>query len=77
MSNYTLREYIKSGFIKAVGHMADYWIILNSAGWFEKGVLLEDDLSEIKQVIDAQYPVEEIIESEEEVEQTPLDEAES
>ena len=39
--------------------MADYQIILNSAGWMEKGVLTEDDLMEIQAAIDAQYTVEE------------------
>lgn len=51
---FNLREFIKSGFIKAVGSMADYQIILNAAGWFEKGVLLEDDLVEIQNAIDIQ-----------------------
>ncbi len=57
---FNLREFIKSGFIKAVGKMADYQIILNAAGWLEKGVLAEDDLAEIQAVIDKQYSVEEL-----------------
>ena len=32
--------------------MADYQIILNAAGWFEKGVLTESDLAEIQTAID-------------------------
>ena len=32
--------------------MADYQIILNAAGWFEKGVLTEADLSDIQAAID-------------------------
>lgn len=56
---FNLREFVKSGFIKAVGKMADYQIILNAAGWFEKGVLTEDDLAEIQTVIDSQYVTEE------------------
>ena len=51
---FSLRNYIKSGLVKAVGRMADYQIILNSVGWFEKGVLTEDDLADIQAVIDAQ-----------------------
>lgn len=53
---FSLREFIKKGLLDAVGKMADYQIILNAAGWFEKGVLLEEDLSEIQAAIDAQYP---------------------
>lgn len=50
---FNLREFIKSGFIDAVGKMADYQVVLNAAGWFEKGVLLESDLSDIQAAIDA------------------------
>lgn len=48
---FNLREFIKSGFLKAVGQMADYQIILNAAGWHEKGVLTEEDLAEIQNAI--------------------------
>ena len=56
---FTLKSYIKRGLIAAVGKMADYQIILNSAGWMEKGVLDETDLMDIQTAIDAQYVVEE------------------
>ena len=49
---FNLGSFIKSGFIAAVGRMADYQIILNAAGWYEKGVLTESDLSEIQAAID-------------------------
>ncbi len=54
---FSLREFIKSGLILAVGKMADYQIILNAAGWHEKGVLEEIDLAEIQSVINEQYIV--------------------
>lgn len=50
---FSLREFVKSGFLKAVGKMADYQIILNATGWLENGVLTEDDLAEIQAAIDA------------------------
>ncbi len=50
--SFSMREYIKKGFIDAIGKMGDYQIILNSAGYFEKGVLLEEDLAEIKALIE-------------------------
>ena len=59
---FSLKEFIKQGFIKAVGEMADYKIILNAAGWYEKGVFNDDDLTEIQMAIDAQYVVEEPLE---------------
>ena len=42
---------------EAVGQMADYQVILNAAGWLEKGVLTEADLEEIQTAIDNQYIV--------------------
>ncbi len=48
---FNLRNFIKSGLIKAAGSMADYQIILNAAGWLEKGVLTEGDLAEIEAAI--------------------------
>lgn len=60
---FSLKEFVKSGLLKAVGKMADYQIILNAAGWLEKGVLNEDDLAEIDKAISAQYPAETIEET--------------
>lgn len=56
---FSLKNFVKSGLLKAVGKMADYQIILNSAGWLEKGVLDEADLAEIQMAIEAQYVTEE------------------
>ena len=53
MSTFNLREYIKQGFLDAVGRLADYQIILNSSQWMDKGVLEEPDLAEIQEAIDA------------------------
>lgn len=55
---FSLKGFIKKGLIGAVGSMADYQIILNAAGWHEKGVLDETDLAEIQTAIDLQYPEE-------------------
>ena len=49
---FNLASFIKNGLLSAVGKMADYQIILNAAGWFEKGVLTESDLSDIQTAID-------------------------
>ena len=45
---FSLKEFIKKGLLDAVGKMADYQVILNAAGWLEKGVLDESDLEEIQ-----------------------------
>ena len=49
---FNLGNFIKNEFVAAVGKMADYQVILNAAGWFEKGVLSEADLAEIQSAID-------------------------
>ena len=49
---FSLSTSIKNGFIAAVGRMADYQIILNAAGWYDKGVLTDADLAEIQGAID-------------------------
>ena len=54
---FSWKEFVKGGLLKAVGKMADYQIILNAAGWLEKGVLIEADLEEIQAAIDGQYIV--------------------
>lgn len=60
---FSLKEFVKSGLLKAVGKMADYQVILNAAGWLEKGVLTEDDLAEIDTTISSQYPTETVEET--------------
>ena len=61
---FNLKDFVKSGLLKAVGKMADYQVILNAAGWLEKGVLDETDLAEIDTAISAQYSTETISEME-------------
>lgn len=57
---YNFRNYIKTGLLDAVGKMEDYQVILNSAGWLEKGVLQEEDLEELQMQIEKKNtPVEE------------------
>ena len=50
MFNY--REFLMKGFKNAVGKMADYQVIFNANGFYEKGVLTEDDLAELQKMID-------------------------
>ena len=57
---FSLKEFIKRGLINAIGKMPDYYIIMNATGWYEKGVLTEDDLAEINEKLTP--VVEEIVE---------------
>ncbi len=49
---FCLKDFIKTGLLKAVGFLEDYQIILNAAGWYEKGVLEESDLAEIQLAVE-------------------------
>ncbi len=48
---FSMRNFVKDGFLRAVGKMADYQIILNAAAWHEKGVLTIEDLEEIQNAV--------------------------
>lgn len=56
---FNLREFVKKGFLDAVGKMPNYQIVLNATGWYEKGLLTEEDLAEIDSAV---YPTEEVVE---------------
>ena len=61
MFNY--REFLMKGFRNAVGKQADYQVIFNANGYYEKGVLTEEDLAELQRMIDEKNkPAEEITE---------------
>ena len=55
---FSLRNFVKTGLLQAVGQMANYQVILNAAGWLEKGVLTKTDLAEINTAIAAKSPTE-------------------
>ena len=57
---FSLNTFIKKGLLDAVGKMADYQVILNAAGWYEKGVLTENDLAIVHSAIESknQLPAE-------------------
>ena len=54
---FSLRNFIKKGLLDAVGKLADYQVILNATGWYEKNVLTMEDLAEINEAIEAQSVV--------------------
>lgn len=59
---FSLHDFILKGLKDAVGKMADHQVILNAAGWHEKGVLHEADLAEINTLIDAKNAAKEAAE---------------
>lgn len=65
---FSLRNFLMQGFRNAIGKMADYQIILNATGWYDKGVLLLEDLEELQRLIDEKNTPEPIPEQEENTE---------
>ena len=52
---FNLKEYIKNGFILAIGNEPDYKIIIASGDWLKNGVFVESDLADIQAEIDKQH----------------------
>lgn len=57
---FNLREFILTGLKDAIGKMADYQVILNATGWYEKGVLQENDLAELQKLIEEESNIVEV-----------------
>lgn len=54
---FSLREFVKDGFLQAIGNKPNYEIKLKSAEWLAKGVLTEEDLAEIEAEIESKNTV--------------------
>ena len=77
---FDLRNYILKILKGSIGKEPDYKIRENALKWLERSVLVQADLEEIDQLIDAQYTVEETIQDvaeevlQEETEENPTEE---
>ena len=49
---FDYRRFLMTGFCDAVGKQPDYMVIQNANGYYEKGVLTEEDLAELQSLID-------------------------
>ena len=54
---FSLREFVKDGFLQAIGNKPNYEIKLKSAEWLAKGVLTEEDLAEIETAMESKNTV--------------------
>ncbi len=55
---FDYREFLMRGFKNAIGKMADYQVIFSASGYYEKGVLTEEDLAVIQELINAKNAIE-------------------
>lgn len=53
MASSFLHNFVMNALKSAIGSMPDFWVLNNSLGWLEKGVLTEADLAELQALIDA------------------------
>lgn len=66
---FSIKKFVKKTLMDAIGHQPDFWVEANALGWYEKGVLGEDDLAEIEGAIEAKNTVPEEETEEEQVEE--------
>ena len=66
---FTLKGFVKKTLMDAIDHQPDFWVEANALGWYEKGVLGEEDLAEIEEAIEAKNTVPEEGTEEEQVEE--------
>lgn len=71
--SFSLHDFLMNGFRAAIGQMPNYKVYINTVGWFEKGVLTEEDLAEVQELIDRKNALVEKPEMIEEIEE-PLEE---
>lgn len=45
---FSLKKFIYNGLLSAIGRLEDYQVMLNAAGWHDKGVLSQEDLVAIE-----------------------------
>jgi len=65
--SFDIRAFIMQGLIAAIGVQSDYWVILEAARWYDKGVLKDGDLQLITEKIEQKniVPVSEPVVNEE------------
>jgi hypothetical protein len=73
---FNLHDWVLRGLKDAVRHgQSDYWVILTATSYYEKGILVQEDLAEIQALIDAKNapaPEPEPVEEPEVIEEEPL-----
>lgn len=71
---FSYHDFLMKGLLDAVNKQSNYWVMLNAAAYYEKGILTDADLEEIETLIESTQTVEE--QAIEEL-QTELDDADA
>ena len=56
---FDFRTFVKKGLLDAVNKQSNYWVMLNAAAYYEKGILSDADMTEIQELINSTMTAEE------------------
>lgn len=56
---FDFHAFVKKGLLDAVNKQSNYWVMLNAAAYYEKGILTDEDMTEIQELIDSTQTMEE------------------
>lgn len=58
---FDFHNFVKRGLMAAVNKQSNYWVMLNAAAYYEKGILTDADLEEIETLIESTQTVEDAV----------------
>lgn len=56
---FEFHTFVKRGLMNAINKQSNYWIMLNAAAYYEKGILTDADMVEIETLINSNLTAEE------------------
>ena len=56
---FDFHTFVKRGLMNAINKQSNYWIMLNAAAYYEKGILTDADMVEIETLINSNLTAEE------------------
>lgn len=56
---FDFHTFVKLGLMSAVNKQSNYWVMLNAAAYYEKGILTDADMVEIETLINSNMTAEE------------------
>ena len=57
---FDFHAFVKKGLLDAVNKQSNYWVMLNAAAYYEKGILTDADMLEIEELINSNMTAEEL-----------------
>ena len=57
---FDFHTFVKRGLMSAVNKQSNYWVMLNAAAYYEKGILTDADMLEIEELVNSNMTAEEL-----------------